>query len=116
MNKKIYRNGKDVGYFKRVVLEKLDLKRPSAELIIYGTEDRYCYRYIESYCNRSVEGLSITLYDVLSLDEEVNIHITEYVPNVSENANLEMLEVEIERGSYNGWKFIFELDVTATFI
>lgn len=113
MDKKIFRNGRDIGNFKRMVLEKHSAKKVSADIIIYTDSGALTYRYIESYCNKSIDGMQVDLYDALSLGEEVNIHITEYVPNEIEGGYIELLMVELEHGSFDGWKFIFDLDITA---
>ena len=113
MNQRLFRNGSDVGKIERVVLEKLDFKHPSASLIIYTKNDKFTYRYMETYCNKNIDGVKVTLSDVLSLDDnEVNVHLTEYIPNDEISPYMEMLSIEIENGSFNGWKFIFELDIT----
>lgn len=114
---KIFRNGNEVGYLKRILVEKVDLKHPSASLIIYTDDSSFSYRYIESYCNKTIEGVQVNLSDALSLHEDgVNLYITEYLPNEVDNPAMEMLEVEIEHGPFDGWKFIFELDITAALI
>lgn len=111
---KVFRNGNEVGYLKRILVEKVDVNHPSANIILYTDDKSYSYRYMESYCNRTIEGVKVNLSDALSLDEEnVNVYLTEYLPNEVEDPCMEILEVEIENGPFDGWKFIFELDIVA---